>query len=77
MEIGRMKKQISFPPAWLGEVRAAYDCYRIEWENEEAERERESGEPAEKPQGWDDFLIEYHYAELAACVGVGDPRDCE
>lgn len=72
-----MKKEISFPPAWLGEVRESYLQYRAEWEREETERTLGTGDDPEPPQGWDDFLIEYHYAELEACISVGSPYGCK
>jgi hypothetical protein len=64
------EKKISFPPAWLAEARAAYDGYKAEWEQEEIERAIATGDDPVPPQGWDDFLIEYHYAELEASVFV-------
>lgn len=65
-----MKKQITFPPAWLAEAKGAYDQYVEEWRAEEAERVVGTGTDPEEPQGWDEFLIEYHYAELENSVYV-------
>lgn len=65
-----MVKQISFPPAWLAEARKAYDAYRDEWDREESERAILTGDDPEPAQEWDDFLIEYHYAELESAVFV-------
>lgn len=65
-----MKKQITFPPAWLAEAKAAYDQYVEEWRAEETERAIGTGEDPEEPQDWDEFLIEYHYAELECSVYV-------
>lgn len=65
-----MKKQITFPAVWLAEARAAYDRYVVEWRIEEEERVLEGGGVPEAPQHWDDFLIEYHYAELENSVLV-------
>lgn len=64
------KKQVSFPPAWIAEALSAYEGYKAEWEIEEAERSILTGDDPEPPQEWDDFLIEYHYAELEASVFV-------
>ena len=64
------EKKVSFPPAWLAEARSAYDAYKVEWESEEIEEAIATGNDPEPPQCWEDFLIEYHYAELEAAVFV-------
>lgn len=65
------QKQVTFPPGWLAEAREAYDTYKTDWEREEAEQSILTGDDPEPPQDWDDFLIEYHYAELENAVFIG------
>jgi hypothetical protein len=65
-----MKKQITFPPSWLAEARAVYDQYVNEHWEEEREVMVGTGYEPEPPQPWDDFLIEYHYAELENSVFI-------
>lgn len=72
-----MSDLIKIPPAWMEEARSAYAQYVEEWTREETERTIGTGDDPEPAQPWPEFFAEYLYAELAACVGVGDPRDCD
>lgn len=65
------EKKVTFPASWLAEAREAYATYKTDWEREEIEESILTGNPPEPPQDWDDFLIEYHYAELENAVFLG------
>lgn len=61
---------VKIPPEWMAEVKAAYEQYCIEWEEEEAVRVKGTGEQPEPVEPWNQFLREYLYAELQNCVYV-------
>lgn len=65
-----MQKQMTFPPAWVAEAKAMYDQYVAEHWAEEQEAMVGTGHEPEPPQSWEEFLIEYHYAELENAVFV-------